>query len=356
MWPSATRVGGGKGVVVRRGGQAAPRRCANGRQPGCGTGCACLPTAPNHPNRRPNRSPPAAAGLGNTSSTLQSVLALDAPSPSPSPAPAPAPSPPPSPNGGSSSSSAAPIGAIVGGIVGGVAAVALAAALLLLRGRRRRRGSYARRQGLGGGSESPKVGAMEAGRGPDLLGFPKPGSAPNGYKVAVAAGAGGAGHRGCSGGGSARADGHAELRSQCLLLINGLNNAGWRLPARSICCALCGNRCLTRAPTRPCHVCSRRKRQRRAAAGRRRPHPGPSCRHHFLPGRRPGGGPGPGRRGRAPRLAGRQRQRAGGARLGRAGQAAQPGALLAPGQRGERAVDRGLPGAGHPEADWGGGC
>lgn len=147
------------------------------------------------------RSPPAAAGLGNTTSTLQSVLALDAPSsPSPSPSPTPAPSPPPSPSSSGSSSSSAPIGAIVGGIVGGVAAVALVGALLLVRSRRRRRGSYARRQGAGDGSESPKVGAMEAGRGPDLLGFPKPGGAPNGYKVAVAAGAGGAG----AGGGGER--------------------------------------------------------------------------------------------------------------------------------------------------------
>lgn len=74
----------------------------------------------------------------------------------------------------------------MGGIVGGAVVLALVALLLM---RRRRRAGYARRQAEGDGSESPKVGAMEAGRGADLLGFPKPGDVPSGYKVAVAAGA-----------------------------------------------------------------------------------------------------------------------------------------------------------------------
>ena len=65
--------------------------------------------------------------------------------------------------------------------------LALAALLLV---RRRRRAGYAQRLAVGDGSESPKVGAMEAGRGAELLGFPKPGDVPSGYKVAVAAGAG----------------------------------------------------------------------------------------------------------------------------------------------------------------------
>lgn len=131
-----------------------------------------------------------AAGLGNTSSTLQSVLALDSVPPSNV---SPAPSPPPSPANDSSSS--VPIGAIVGGVVGGAVVLALVA-LLLVR-RRRRRAGYAQGQALGDGNESPKaLGAMEAGRGADLLGFPKPGDMPNGYKVAVAAGEGvGAGSR-----------------------------------------------------------------------------------------------------------------------------------------------------------------
>lgn len=133
------------------------------------------------PHIPPAPSPAPAAGLGNTTSSLQSVLSLDSTSPSISPAP----SPPPSPNTDSSSGSSVPIGAIVGGIVGGAVLLALAALLLV---RRRRRAGYAQRLAVGDGSESPKVGAMEAGRGAELLGFPKPGDVPSGYKVAVAAG------------------------------------------------------------------------------------------------------------------------------------------------------------------------
>lgn len=80
--------------------------------------------------------------------------------------------------------------------MGGVlVALAAAAALLFVRRRRRRRGGPGpgSEQGDDGGSESPKVGAMEQGlhSSADLLGLPKSGEA-NGYNLAVAAGGWGA--------------------------------------------------------------------------------------------------------------------------------------------------------------------
>lgn len=173
---------------------------------------------------------------------MLSILALEVPLP-PSP-------PPPTPD--TETSSGAPVGAIVGGVVGGLAVAAAAAAgLVYVRRRRTRAAGYLD----DGGSESPKIGGMEAGRRSDLFGFvPK----RSGGADIVAAGAYGCG---------------------VLRLAAGTVGGVWG----------CSFSLLlpTRPAPRPPPMPARSRRPERkpgAEAGRGRHHARPAPRRHFLPG------------------------------------------------------------------------